>query len=157
MASRGVSGLVLTKRGVIVLLVASAGVLGAGVGYVFPVLTDSTDVPAGAGPPSSGPTGTTSDPTTTASERATTRQSPGETTRASERGDDGTAVVTPTATTTTADASDGTSDDENWWYETDDDSEPSDGTDEDAAVGIHAEVNATVASLTDSTRPAVGG
>lgn len=154
MDSRSPSALLLTKRGVIVLLVASAGVLGAGVGYVLPALNDAPDVAVESEPSTTAPTTdeAATSRSTTAGERTTTGPSR-ETTAG--RIDGGTTAI-PSTTTTTADdeTSPAVAD---WWYETDDDSEPSDGTDDDAAVGIHAEANATVASLTGPTRPAVGG
>ena len=153
MDSRSLAAPLLTKRGVIVLLVASAGVLGAGFGYVFPALNDPPDGPVETGTTSSGPAGTTSVPTT-ASEWTATTQPSGETTKPSERGDDGTTAATSTTTTSASDAS---ADDANWWYETDDDSEPSDSSDGDATVGVHAEANATVASFSSPTRAAVEG
>jgi hypothetical protein len=156
MARRSLSALLLTKRGVIVLLVASAGVLGAGFGYVFPALNDSPDVPRGAGVTTSGPTETTSDPATTSNGGTTATESHGETTTSSRGGVDGTTAVT---STTTTDAGGETSVDD---ADSSDRSDETNGDDpgpsnDDATVGIRAEANATVASLSSLTRAVVEG
>ncbi|WP_458185066.1 hypothetical protein [Haladaptatus sp. NG-WS-4] len=133
MTRSGLLTFFLTKRGVVVGLVAITAVLGAGFGFVFPALQPSPDVDEASPPPTDTPA-TTADTTTVSRPDGSTTST-----------DTSTSETTTEATPTTSEDARSPPDERNQRT-------GSPPRNDGASVDVQAESNATIASVRPPTR-----